>query len=207
MNILTASNTNKLLCNDELHERQLVEFTARGEKASFEQLVKLYQSRVRAYAQAYARDASEEADDLAQEIFLQIYLSAKRFKARSKVSTWVFSIARNTVRRKVRRKKPIYFWQLKWNTEESIEQCINIEKHECQNGESHYESQEAKQLINEGLTKLSREHREVLVLYEFSGLSYMQIAELLDIKIGTVKSRVSMGREALGIWVRKQYEK
>lgn len=191
----------------DLRQRELVVASARGDHAGFDQLVREYQSRIRAYAQIFSEQVNEQVDDLAQEIFLQVFLSTSSFKMRSTVSTWIFSIAKNTINNKIRRKKMLYFWQLKSDNKndhsDSDDTIVSCEK----DGEYYYQVEQDKLLIKTSLAKLSPEQREIIVLFEYSNLAYNEISEVLRLDLGTVKSRLFNARKALANEVLKRHER
>ena len=193
-------NTIKL---SDTEERKLIANIARGNKASFTVLMRLYQTKIRSYCQMYTAKTNEQVDDLAQDIFLQIYNSCLNFKGNSKVSTWIFSIAKYTIYNKIRKKKLLYFWKLLPSKEVEI---TNYQFVCNKDGAFYYESEENKQLIKSCLATLKPQHHEALVLFEFADLNYEQISDILDISIGTVKSRIFRARKELAKNISKRYE-
>jgi RNA polymerase sigma-70 factor, ECF subfamily len=130
------------------------------------------------YAQVFRfcarRIGQQAAADITQEVFLTMQQTIKRFESRSSFSTWLLGIANNHCRNHARKAKaewlPLETW---FSPSVSFEsQIINTE------------------FINTALAKLSEEHREVIVLHELDGLTYPEIATLLKIPEGTVKSRL-----------------
>jgi len=199
----SAIDSSKLEPLSEREEKQLIKSIAIGNKASFSKLMRLYQVKIRSYARIYTEQVNEHVDDLAQDIFLQIYQSCDKFQGKSKVSTWIFSIAKYTMYNKIRKKKLLYFW--KFSSAKEIERSSN--KFHChKDGSFYYESEENKQLIQECLSQLKPHHQEILALYEFAELNYEQISNVLNLSIGTVKSRIFNGRKALAKIVSKHYE-
>ncbi len=176
------------------YEAQLIREVAEKNEASFRTLMALYQDRVRAFAAMYATRINDHVDDIAQDIFLQIYLSAKRFKGDSSVKTWIYSIAKYTVNNKLRKKKLTYFWQFwKKNDQGEIEEpLVNHEDPELA-----LLAFESERDIRASVAKLDANSKEILMLYEWSGLSYEQIGKTLDINVGTVKSRLNHARKKL----------
>lgn len=176
------------------HEVQLIRQVAAKDEASFRELMSLYQDRVRAFAAVYAVRINDHVDDIAQDIFLQIYLSAKRFKGDSSVKTWIYSIAKYTVNNKLRKKKLTYFWQFwKKNDQGEIEEpLINYEDPELA-----LLAFESERDVRASVAKLDANSKEILMLYEWSGLSYEQIGKTLNINVGTVKSRLNHARKKL----------
>jgi RNA polymerase sigma-70 factor (ECF subfamily) len=190
----------------EQEQRKLLASSAAGHHPSFETLIRMYQSKIRAYAQIYADNVNEHVDDLAQDIFLQVYLSANKYEGLSKVGTWIFSIAKHTINNKVRKKKLLYFWPLKSAAGSKKNDLLSDELPCEKDGEFYYAAKQNEALIKTCLAQMSREHREVLLLLEYSGLGYSEIAEVLNIRIGTVKSRLFNARKELATKVLAHHE-
>jgi len=174
-----------------------------GNKPSFNKLMRLYQARIRAFSQVYSDQANEHVDDLAQDIFLQIYRSCAKFEGKSKVSTWIYSIAKFTIYAKLRKKKLLYFW--KFSSSKELENSSS--KFHCKkDGEFYYESEENKKLVKKCLSEINPKRREALALFEYADLSYEQISDVLNVSLGTVKSRIFNGRKDLAKKISKDYE-
>jgi len=181
--------SNHSVSSDE-HEYILLQKISSGNEDSFAEFVQIYQARLRAFVHSFSDQVNEHPDDLSQDILLQIYLSARSFNGRSLVSTWVFAIARNIISNKRRKKKLLYFWKPEVNhTSELLSSNID--------GEALLQQSQNRTLIRKALMLISYRNREVLALFEFSGLSYENIAEILKVSIGTVKSRLYNAREEL----------
>lgn len=185
----------------DLKQRELIAASAKGDHLSFEKLVRIYQSKIRAYSQTFSEQVNEHVDDLAQDIFLQVFLSTSSFKMRSTVNTWIFSIAKNTIKNKIRKKKMLYYWPIKKNSISNSNQIACVK-----DGEYYYNLSQNQSLIQSSLKKLSLDQREILVLFEYSNLSYNEISEVLKLDIGTVKSRLFNARKALANVVLKSYD-
>lgn len=145
----------------------------------FEKIYKKYKDDI--YNYVFWRIYSEEdALDITQDIFIKIYKGLPKFKGESSLKTWIFAIARNTVINYVTRRRI---------KEEDIESYFQ-EK-------STYKEVEMKIKLLLAMEKLAIEHREILKLYYFDGFSYKEIAKLLGIKPGTVKSRLNRAKLSL----------
>lgn len=193
-------NNNKPLSDES--EKLLIHNIARGQENekenghedSLKTIIGIYEKRIRAFASIYASHLGEEVDDLAQDIFLQIYIASKKFKGDSLVKTWIYSIAKFTINNKLRKKKLLYFWQFGQSKNmDALEENLIDES----NPERLIQESEQKQAVKKCLTQLDIKSQEVLMLYEWSGLSYEQISEILTINIGTVKSRINTARNKL----------
>ena len=167
---------------------ELASACQQGDKAAFQKLVKQYQEKVRGLVYSILNDP-ELIDDLTQEIFIKVYTSISRFEHRSSLSTWIYRIAVNHCRDEIRRKR--------------IRRWFSLEKMEL-DPIAVGERTDGKMLQNEkidmvrwGLSQISEKHRSIIVLKDFENLSYEEIARILDLELGTVKSRLNRARTAL----------
>ena len=174
-------------------EQQLVDAARNGNEAAFEELVRLYEKRVLALTNRMCRNP-EDAAEAAQEAFISAWQGLKFFRGDSSFSTWLYRLASNAcvdlLRREGRHQTAA---GPSLNDEE-----VNIDvadtaatPHEAA------EQQELRELIEAGLQALSPDHRQVLILREMHQLRYDEIAQSLDIDVGTVKSRISRARKQL----------
>lgn len=173
---------------------QLVNKINAGDDTAFEQLVHIYEKKV--YTMALRMTGNQEdACDLSQEVFLRIYRSLAQFKNESSLSTWIYRLSSNVCIDFLRRRKK--HPQLPLVTEqEDGEHEIEISDMRY-NPESEYDKQEIRQQLAQALEYLTAEHRQIVVLRDISGLSYAEIASVLGIEEGTVKSRLFRSREQL----------
>ena len=180
-------------------ELELVRSAKDGDAASFEELVKLHQKRVYNLALRMSGNP-EDALDLSQEVFLRIYKALPLFKEQSAFSTWVYSIASNVCIDFVRKRNKLKTVSLSSDSE-TDSSVPEIPDNRYQ-PELEYEKNELRESIAAGLSTLSDEHREILVLREICGLSYQEICDALDLEGGTVKSRLSRARNQLCVFLR-----
>ncbi|MDD4955989.1 MAG: sigma-70 family RNA polymerase sigma factor, partial [Candidatus Omnitrophica bacterium] len=141
-----------------------------------------------------------EALDTAQDIFLKVYESLRNFRGEAKFSTYLYRISinfcKNRLKAIINRRRKIAF---------SIDDPVNtqnglMQRQLASQGPTPRESMEENEkegLIMEALSSLSQEHKEIIILKEIEGLKYEEIAEILNIDLGTVKSRLSRARSAL----------
>jgi RNA polymerase sigma-70 factor, ECF subfamily len=137
----------------------------------------------------------EDALDLAQESFIKVYQNLNRFKFNSSFSTWLFKITSNLCRDKLRKKQHILTTYSMSEDKINKKAMENIEK--ADNPENISISRQLSISIQEKIDQLSPKHKTVFVLREFEGLSYEEIAAVLEISVGTVKSRLSRARRSL----------
>jgi RNA polymerase sigma-70 factor (ECF subfamily) len=166
---------------DSSNERLLVGKLKRGDEQAFAQLIHLYEHRV--YAMAYRFTGSrEDAEDITQETFLGILNSLNRFRGASKLSTWVYRIAMNHCLEHVRRRKA--------DTVPLNEELAITTSSPGDDPQRSAEQCEASDAVQSALLGLSSDHRQVVILHELQELTYGEIADALDIPVGTVKSRL-----------------
>lgn len=163
-----------------------------GELDAFEELVRRYEKRV--YAVALRSSGSpEDAADIVQEVFLRAWRSIESFRGDSGFSTWLFRITMNMCVDFARHK----------HSQPQTQSIVDEEENERQvpdtalTPEEHLENRELGRELAAALEEISEEHRRIVLLRDVSGMSYTEIADVLEISEGTVKSRLSRARIAL----------
>ena len=177
-------------------ERELITKAAQGDQDAFAQLLDAHQSKVYALTLRLV-NSPEDALDLTQETFFNAWRGLPGFHFESKFSTWLYRLATNAAIDFLRREKlrrglnvtPL------WGGEDA-DHVLEIPDRRF-TPQDELERKEFQEAVVRGLSRLSDEHRQVLVLRELNGLSYAEIAQVLGIEEGTVKSRISRARLAL----------
>jgi RNA polymerase sigma-70 factor (ECF subfamily) len=178
----------------------LVERCLRGEDAAWEEMVKTHTRRV--YSLCYrftGRDS--EAQDLAQEVFLRVFRTLKTFRAgEGTFVVWLSRLTRNLLIDHYRRSR------LDRATDSIEDQLPMIEERRAASArtEGMLAGREAGELLQGALAKLSPELRETVILRDIEELEYREIAQVLKVPEGTVKSRLNRGRAELARILRKQ---
>ena len=185
-----------------IDEKNIIIEAQKGNDESFSLLVELFQDR--AYAIAFGvMGNSHDAFDMVQESFIKVYKNIKKFNFKSSFNTWLFRIIKNTcideIRRKNRKKTISYDATFK-NDDSEMSYQFEDENSDI---DLIIEKNERKKLIENSISKLNIEHRTVIVLADIKGYNYLEISELLNINIGTVKSRISRGRTKLAEIIRR----
>ena len=179
-----------------LQDDSLIRRAAAQDAAAFEQLMLLHQKPVYNICWRMAGNA-EDALDLSQEVFLKAYRNIGNFDERSQFSTWIYRITANTCIDEIRKRKGRQSFSL----EEELEgEEGSMQRQVADAGETPEESmlrEEQKSEILQALESLSPEHKVAVILRDIKGLSYEEIAEILELTLGTVKSRISRGRNQL----------
>ena len=177
-------------------EQELVARAKSGDADAFAQLVEANQNRIYSLALRMVGNP-EDAADLAQEAFLSAWRGLERFQGEAAFSTWLYRLASNACidfLRKEKRKRAAGGVLSLDDTEEGA--TLDLPDYDA-DPHQQLEQSEVRRAIADGLAGLSPEHRNVLTLREISGLSYAEIADLLGLEEGTVKSRISRARLAL----------
>ena len=172
-------------------ERQLVAAARRGDHRAFEALVLKYQDRIYRVVQRMV-GGSDVVDDLAQEVFIRAYRAIGDFKGDSSLYTWLYKIALNLCRNhyRTRGRRPVH---------EEIGEDGSATVLEAGGGspEDEVVRREFWEQLRRGLDELPEEQREAVVFCDLEGMSYEEMAQVMAVPIGTVRSRIFRGRRAL----------
>jgi len=159
-----------------------------GDINAYNELVKRYKDRLFNFVLRYFNNA-EQAEDVVQDTLIKLYTHASYYKNVAKFSTWIFTIAKNnalTELRKNKRKKTDSLW-----TDDG--QVIDINSKE-ESLDSKVQNEIAIDQLNKFLDEIPENFRMAVVLRDFQELSYEEISKILEIPIGTIKSRINRGR-------------
>lgn len=173
-------------------DQKLVERCLEGDDAAWERIVTMYAKRI--YNLSYRYTGSrEDAEDLTQEIMIRVYQNLNTFRSDAgSFQNWILRVGRNLIidhYRQTRRYQPAA------GSEEM--DGMHLEDDKLPNPQQMVEMDEAARFLWNGLNSLSPELKEALVLRDLEGLAYREIAEMLGIPEGTVKSRINRGRVEL----------
>ncbi|NUQ65070.1 MAG: sigma-70 family RNA polymerase sigma factor [Pirellulales bacterium] len=169
-------------------ERDRIRRVLAGDQGAFEELFDAHYDRLRRSMVSLTRD-DEEAEDVVQEAILQAYLKLAGFRSRSAFGTWLYAIALNIVRIRRRRRRT-------WLSLDALKESAGLEV-VAQELPSEVERAENAGRVRQALNALPSNFRTILLLREFDGLTYETISELLDLPIGTVRSRLHRARMML----------
>ena len=192
----------KKISNKEI-DLSLVKRVKKGDYRAFDLLVLKYQSRVIATAFKFVKE-KQLAEDIAQEAFIKSYKSIDSFREESSFYTWVYRITVNTAKNYLvssKRRDEVVISDL------SKDDSFYPEKLDVDSPQEILKASELRDLIFETLSSLGEETRTALSLREFDGLSYEQIAEIVQCPVGTVRSRIFRGREIIEEVVGKHMDK
>ena len=166
----------------------LVQETLAGSQLSFQLLVERYQERLFGLARHYTRNLVE-VEDMVQDAFLKAYTRLSSFQQQSSFYTWLYRIATNTILDWIKRRgrNPV-------QAVEDPEAAAGGSEREPMRPDARLEEKEVAAITREVLSELPEIFRTVLVMREFEELSYQEIADVLEISIGTVESRLFRAR-------------
>ncbi len=188
---MTASDT----------DQQLVQRAQRGDLRAFDLLVLKYQGRIAALVSRYLSDAGE-VEDVTQEAFIKAYRALGKFRGDSAFYTWLYRIAANAAKNHLvaKGRRP--------GADATIEDAEGFEEggmlSESASPEALAMGGELAEVVESALNALPDELKAALMLREFDGLSYDDIADVLGCPVGTVRSRIFRAREAIDQRVKEQ---
>jgi RNA polymerase sigma-70 factor (ECF subfamily) len=181
-------------------DARLVERVQRGDRHAFDLLVEKYQHRIRALVSRYVRDP-DDIQDVVQDAFIKAYRAMPRFRGDSQFYTWLYRIAINTAKNFLvaRSRRP----------PASDVDVADAEYHgggealtDIDTPENSLAGEQLRAAVFEALEALPEDLRTAVSLREFDGLSYEEIAQIMDCPVGTVRSRIFRAREAIDQVVR-----
>jgi RNA polymerase sigma-70 factor (ECF subfamily) len=176
-------------------DEQLVAWAKDGDTEAFEELIHRHRDKIYARAMIMMRN-EVDAVDLSQEAWVKSWQRLHQFQGESSFATWMTRIVINLCLDQIRRQKRTRAESIEEMQEESggVERQMPVAETNPTEG---LESEEIRRRIDEAMGKLTDAHRTVLVLHEFEGLEYKEIAKRVGISIGTVMSRLFYARRRL----------
>ena len=178
---------------NDISDEVLIKDFQKGNIKSYNQLVYRYKDRLFNYIYQFVRDI-DLAEDLLQDTFLKLYTHKNSYREVAKFSTWIYTIAGNfakTELRKFKRRKTYSNSDLSFDDREFI-----VEDKSKTASEILYQNQLSKEL-NECLYELPLKFKTIIILRDIQELSYDEISTIVDLPLGTVKSRINRGRVKL----------
>ena len=185
-------------------DQQLVEKVQAGDKRAFDLLVLKYQAKIQALVSRYVQD-SHEVQDVTQEAFIKAYRALPRFRGDAAFYTWLYRIAINTAKNHLvsRSRRPP-------GSDVEVEDAEYYEAGGALRNQENPENQlfraELEKVVNTAIKELPDDLRAAVTLREFDGLSYEDIADIMDCPVGTVRSRIFRAREAIDTRVQAQLD-
>ena len=176
-------------------DQQLVERVQRGDKRAYDLLVLKYQHRIVGLVSRYMRD-QDEVLDVTQEAFIKAYRALPGFRGDSAFYTWLYRIAINTAKNYLvsRSRRPP-------DTDIDVDQGDahegSIALRDIENPENRLEGDQLEGVVYKAIDDLPEELKVAVTLREFEGLSYEEIAGIMECPVGTIRSRIFRAREAI----------
>jgi RNA polymerase sigma-70 factor (ECF subfamily) len=163
-----------------------------GDRSSFEEIVLRYQDKIYNLCRHMLGNA-HDAEDAAQDVFLKAFQALSKFRPGASLYTWLYRIATNTCIDYKR--KPVF--ESLFGTSGEGERLVHDRASDAPSPEKLYQSKQINKALQENLGRLSPKLRAIIILKEVEELSYEEIADILEISMGTVKSRIARARDEL----------
>ena len=182
-------------------DQQLVKRAQKGDTRAFDLLVMKYQGRIASLVSRFVQDQAE-VEDVTQEAFIKAFRALPKFRGDSAFYTWLYRIASNAAKNYLvaKGRRP--------SADTSIDDAEYFDEgdalRDSETPENRFFGEEMASIVKQTLDALPEELKMALVLREFDGLSYEEIAEVMDCPVGTVRSRIFRAREALDVSISAQ---
>jgi RNA polymerase sigma-70 factor (ECF subfamily) len=183
-----------------MNDRELLERYAAGEEEAFQQLVSQYKDSVYGFLRRFL-SRSDVVEDVFQETFMQLYVSRDTFDQSRPLRPWLFTIAANKAKdalRRMQRNESAHLSNMFDSDEHSIDDVLNTLDYDTRMPYDDLIKDETADSVKRVISKMPAKLREIILLAYFHKFSYAEIAEMLSIPVGTVKSRLhtAVGRFA-----------
>ncbi len=182
------------MSNSDLNDQQLVQRVIKGDKKSFDLLVLKYQQRIVAVVGRYGNN-SDEVMDITQETFIKAYRALDRFRGDSSFYTWLYRIAINTAKNYLvakSRRPPDYDVDV-----DSESEAISDYLHSSESPENKLLESRLEEVIKRAIARLPQDLKSAIIMREYEGLSYVDISNILECPVGTIRSRIFRARESI----------
>lgn len=175
--------------------REKIKAVKKGDQAAYEDLVSFYQNKIYQHCYRMLGNA-HEAEDMAQEAFIRAYVNIHSFDDKRKFSTWLYRIATNLTIDRLRKRKPDYFLDAEVKGTEGLDMYSQLQSEDISPVEE-VEANELQSYIHQEISELPPKYRSIIMLRYLEEFSLQEISDIMDIPLGTVKTRIHRGREAL----------
>ncbi len=184
-------------------EELIKEFQDNNTLDAYEVLVKRYKDPLLNFVYRFVGDR-EAAIDIVQDTMVKFYLKKDSYQTIAKFSTWLYTIAANLAKNEIKRKKRRSFLSLNQTNEDGPNVQVADSKAIAPERSAHNKIMD--EVIQRALLKVKPVYREMVILRDIEGFSYEEIAEMKNMSLGTVKSRINRGRTHLKKLLQKYYE-
>jgi RNA polymerase sigma-70 factor (ECF subfamily) len=179
-------------------DEELVEACQAGEASAFDVLVARWEDKIRGAAYRFL-GSEEEAKDVAQEAFLKAYRALGGFKQEARFSSWLYQIATNLCRDRLRRRRTRAAVSL-----EELEETGPVIVETRPGAHEQLQQLDLARLVRRAVHALPEEQREVVILKEYQGLTFLEIAQALDVPVSTAKTRLYRGLGQLRLQLERE---
>ena len=183
-------------------DAELVARVQGGDIRAYDLLFERYKHRIHSLVSRFV-DSYEDSEEVVQEAFIKAYKALPRFRGDSQFYTWLYRIAANTAKNFLasRARRPATS-DIDVVDDSVVNELTSL--HETDNPENILESIELEQIIRKAIQELEPELKSAVTLREYAGLSYEQIAQIMECPVGTVRSRIFRAREAISSKMRER---
>ncbi|MBQ9267543.1 MAG: sigma-70 family RNA polymerase sigma factor [Clostridia bacterium] len=177
-----------------IDEKELVRRAKDGDLKAYEEIISLYEKKV--FSTIYYMVKNDnEIEDIAQEVFIKIYKNLGNFKEESTLYTWIYRITINVCIDEIKKRKKVVYLDETIDTEDG-EMELQLPD-ESKSPSEIVEENDLKERLERCIRKLPENQRIMIVLRDIKGFTYMEIAEMLKMNLGTVKSKINRARASL----------
>lgn len=171
-------------------DEELASFVQQGQKERFGELMRRYGPKLFRYGRQFLKDV-DNIEDVVQDVFIKTYQNINSFDISQRFSPWIYRIAHNTYINAIKKQNlgPLYLFDF-----DTIMSHTAVEEDPAV---KEREQKEIKEIVEKGLSQIETKYREILVLYYIEDLSYKEIADILQVPIGTVGVRVMRAKKIL----------
>jgi len=187
----------------EFTDEQLIKKYQEGDVGAYNQIVYRYKDRLLNFINRFLNDV-DRSEDLVQDTLLKLYTHKDSYKEIAKFSTWLYTIAANLARtelRKIKRRKTFSVTELSHDDREFIIKSTDVGP-----GEENF-SQNFEKNVQRALAELPDDFKTIIILRDIQELSYDEISKIVEVPLGTVKSRINRGRVKLQQLLKKKGER
>ena len=195
--MLTAEVARSRVAESNVSDHALIEATKQGDESAYAEIVHRYRNPIVNYLYRFLNDY-EEAIDLAQETFVRVYFAIDRYHTEYAFSTYIYRIATNLAISELRRRKRRRLLSLTGLFQSDVEDATEFQpRDERQLQDDDLVEDEQSKVIARAIAALPEKYRVPIILRDVEGRSYEEIAEIMELGLGTTKSRISRGRGLL----------
>lgn len=193
----SASEASVSMPEPKLSDHALIEATKSGDEAAFAEIMSRYRNPITNYLYRFLNDY-EEAVDLAQETFVRVYFAIDRYHTQFAFSTYIYRIATNLAISEIRRRKRRKLLSLTGLFQSEDDAEVEFQPPDSRDlQDAELVNDERSEVIARAIAALPEKYRIPVILRDIEGRSYDEIAEIMELGLGTTKSRISRGRGLL----------